>query len=139
MPDVVTPLLFVYGTLKPSAQTVLGRTERDRLLAASRSLGPARMAGRLYDLGPYPAMVVSETPDEVVQGDVLQLGDAPSVFRWLDPYEGIDPAHPEAGEYLRLVRSARLLDGEDVRAWVYVYRAPPADGRLVVDGVWEPR
>ena len=46
-------LLFVYGTLRLG-----GSNDIRRFGPHSRLVGPARVQGRLHDLGPYPGMVI---------------------------------------------------------------------------------
>jgi hypothetical protein len=46
-------LLFVYGTLRLG-----GSNDIRRFGPHSRLVGPARVQGRLHDLGPYPGMVL---------------------------------------------------------------------------------
>ena len=64
-----------------------------------------------------------------------------TVFAWLDRYEGIDPARPLAGEYLRTIDRIELfVDAASVRtvdAWVYVYRGALGRAREIPHGTWE--
>ena len=52
--------LFVYGTLLPTARSLLGSVERRRLSSEGTWLGDARVAGRLFDLG---ADLATPSPD----------------------------------------------------------------------------
>lgn len=95
-------LLFVYGTLRP-------RTSEER------SRYPWRLdavRGRLFDLGPYPALVELDHPGagwvegEVRPTTIRELEDV------LDPYENV-----AEGQYAR--RRTRTQAGLDV--WLYIY------------------
>jgi gamma-glutamylcyclotransferase (GGCT)/AIG2-like uncharacterized protein YtfP len=131
--------LFVYGTLMTSADGVrLGTRERRRLLREARSHGAATMPGRLYDLGAYPALVVSDAPGDIVHGEVLHLTNAASVFAWLDRYENALPS-AERKDYERVQRMARLASGANIEAWVYVYLGPVSEARRIAGGRWQPR
>jgi Gamma-glutamyl cyclotransferase, AIG2-like len=69
MPD----LLFIYGTLHPDrAPSAIAKTAR--LL---KPLGRATIQACLYDLGPYPGVILSNNPADIVPGELFQLPDAP--------------------------------------------------------------
>lgn len=139
-----TRFLFVYGTLMSTARGVMGRGQRARLQQAGRIVGPAAVSGRLYDLGSYPGLVV-ESPMHRAAGRVIgelhELASPATVFTWLDRYEGIDPANPLAGEYLRTIDRIELIGdaatGRTVDAWVYVYRGALGRAREIPNGTWE--
>lgn len=114
-------LLFVYGTL------MRGHSAH-RLMTGLRWLGPAQAAGTLYDLGPWPGFQPGEG---VVEGELYAI-DAPAALLRLDDWEGIDPAAPEAGDYVRV---GLRLTRPAVRAWVYVYRGA-LTGAVRVSGRW---
>jgi gamma-glutamylcyclotransferase (GGCT)/AIG2-like uncharacterized protein YtfP len=101
------------------------------------SLGGATIAGRLYDLGHYPGLAISPGSDELVHGEVFRLSDPASAFTWLDAYEDVKPGDP-ASEYERVVRTAQLVSGDEIEAWVYVYRGNVARARRVAGGRWQP-
>ena len=133
----MTDHLFVYGTLMRAASaSPLGRDMRARLEREATWRGAATTAGRIHDLGSYPVLTPAGEPGEIVHGEAWQLGDADAVFRWLDPYEGIE-AGRSVHEYARLVRRATLASGAAIDAWVYVYAgAVPASARRLADGRW---
>jgi gamma-glutamylcyclotransferase (GGCT)/AIG2-like uncharacterized protein YtfP len=131
-----TSHLFVYGTLMSAATGPLGRAERRRLQRQGVSLGPATTTGRLYDLGPYPALVASDDAADVVHGELFALHDAAATLRWLDAYEGIVPGDHDRSEYRRATRQVRLANGAQLTAWMYLYARDPAGARLLSDGRW---
>jgi gamma-glutamylcyclotransferase (GGCT)/AIG2-like uncharacterized protein YtfP len=127
-------LLFVYGSLMPSARARFGRGQRDRLAGQSTRVGAAVIEGRLFDLGSYPGLVAGVGE---VHGELLRLTSPDATFRWLDPFEGIDPDHPTANDYERTVRPVRQAsDGAAVDAWVYLWIKPVAGARVIADGRW---
>jgi len=102
----MTPsLLFAYGTLAPVGPNGS---------AAPGWIGDA-VRGRLYDLGPYPALVDHDEPSAGWVEGWVRAVDPIELTQVLDPYEGVDE-----GLYQRVVattRGGRL-------AWVYVYARP---------------
>lgn len=130
------PYLFVYGTLKSSHKGAFGQDKRDRLHRESRLLGPATASGRLFDLGDYPGLVAPDTPGDVVHGEVVELADPETSFRWLDAYEGIRTDTLHASEYHREPRRVRLASGTELTAWVYIYARDVSGARLVTGGTW---
>ena len=146
--------LFVYGTLRSTASSAMGRGQRARLDAASRIAGPATAAGYLFDLGGYPGLVLKR-PDGAsndagfianknmgrVTGELRELADPDDVFSWLDVYEGIGVNAQEADAYRREILPVihRDASGNEVvsRAWIYVYQGPLTGARFLSDGVWQ--
>lgn len=119
----VTQCLFVYGTLKRGFSNPWSR----RLWSHARFAGEASLPGRLYDLGPFPAFVEDASSGTLVHGEVAELSD-PGLLAQLDHYEG--------AQYARLLRRARMHDGREREAWVYVWRAPLANARFIPGGRW---
>ncbi len=121
--------LFAYGTLLTGALD----PAIDRLLACGVTrLGEARLRGRLHDQGGYPGLV--EANGGWVHGKLLRL--TKPVLATLDRYEGFDPARPQAGEFVRVMRRVEVAD-ESIDAWVYLLntrRARP--GPRIVGGDW---
>lgn len=99
--------LFIYGTLLPD----LVRPPFDVLVAKLTPLGAATIRGRLYDLGPYPGLVLDETGARV-HGEVFALPDDPALLASLDDYEG-------SCHYRRVECRAMAESGETVTGWVY--------------------
>ncbi len=95
--------LFAYGTLMTSVTSRLGTAQRIRLLRQSTPLGSATITAKLYDLGRYPGLVLTEDPGMVAHGELFQLTDPAASLRWLDAYEGIVPGDHEHNEYERRI------------------------------------
>ncbi|MEJ2345307.1 MAG: gamma-glutamylcyclotransferase [Gammaproteobacteria bacterium] len=128
--------LFVYGTLLSGT----GRRSLDRVLRRHlRPLYRARVRGRLYQVGRYPAAVPTDNGREHVQGHVVELRQAQRWLKWLDRYEDHRPDDPERGEYRReIVRSRRLADGRPLDCWIYVYTARPKFAHRIRSGSYRP-
>jgi gamma-glutamylcyclotransferase (GGCT)/AIG2-like uncharacterized protein YtfP len=113
-----TELLFVYGTL------LSGLSNHHHMVGAA-CLGPAIVQGALFDMGDYPAMLVSgelSAPLGPVLGELYKI-EAPHWPR-LDALEAVDPDSIENSMYLRRTAEVTWLAGEaqaTVRAQVYIY------------------
>jgi gamma-glutamylcyclotransferase (GGCT)/AIG2-like uncharacterized protein YtfP len=94
--------VFVYGTLKRGFGN-------HRLLAGSRYVGEATIAGRMHSLAAFPAVTLDGKP-ETIHGEVFEV-DAPTMER-LDRLEGV----PNFYHRLQVQTSAG-------GAWVYVMAA----------------
>lgn len=107
-----TELLFVYGTLLHEGRLrfVVGEASR------WHRLGSGTIAGRLYNVGPYPALRLSRRAHELVPGMVLEFCDGRDALACLDQYEDV-----AGGLYVRQRVVARLSDNGERQVWVYVY------------------
>jgi gamma-glutamylcyclotransferase (GGCT)/AIG2-like uncharacterized protein YtfP len=128
------PLLFVYGTLRPRLQgcdVPLARW----LATSAEHLGAARTRGRLYDLGPYPGLVLLPPvngPRGWIAGDVYRLPRPQQMLATLDRYEGgRAKARPR---FERIERPIRIRQYRSADAWLYVYRGPLATAAPIRDG-----
>lgn len=122
-----TDLLFVYGSLRCGAGHDMGAWLRERATAC----GAATVAGRLYAVGWYPALVAGEG---VVHGELYRLHHSGEDLRVLDVYEEVRGRDDD--EYERLLAEVRPASGPPVQAWVYFYRRPVAALRRVTTGDW---
>jgi gamma-glutamylcyclotransferase (GGCT)/AIG2-like uncharacterized protein YtfP len=89
-----------------------------------RYAGTARVRGRLYDLGPYPAAILDPQADGDIVGDVYLLPPDPAVIVSLDAYEGYDARYPERSLFRRVPVAVRLTDNQTMPCWMYVYNRP---------------
>ncbi len=113
-------LLFAYGTLGP----------RDRAAEARNGWQADAVRGRLFDLGPYPALVEPGDPEAGwVEGHVRPVEMA-ELQGPLDSYEGV-----AEGLYRRVV--VRTRNG--IWAWVYAYARPLPGGAIGPLVRWRPR
>jgi gamma-glutamylcyclotransferase (GGCT)/AIG2-like uncharacterized protein YtfP len=116
----MTTLLFAYGTLAPASPEVATRA----------GWMPDMVRGRLFDLGPYPALVDVDDPAAGwVEGYVCAI-DPETLAGPLDRYEGV-----AEGLYRRVLVPTR--GGRSV--WVYVYARPVPPGAVGPIGRWEGR
>lgn len=112
--------LFAYGTLGPA----------DPASAARDGWVLDAVRGRLYDLGPYPALVGWDDPAAGwVLGHVRPVAPA-ELTGVLDPYEGTDEDH-----FRRL--AIRTRGG--LAAWAYVYPHPIPEGARGPLDRWDGR
>lgn len=97
--------LFAYGTLGPVGNTRGGPARWE----------PDAVRGRLFDLGPYPALIdLDDTAAAWVEGHRRPVSLTELLLR-LDPYEGV-----REGLFRRDITTTR--SGQSV--WVYVYQRP---------------
>jgi gamma-glutamylcyclotransferase (GGCT)/AIG2-like uncharacterized protein YtfP len=111
--------MFVYGTLRSDS----GHAMAQLLSQSAQLLGEAFALGRLYDLGGYPGMVVTESVTDRVKGELYQirLFRLRATLRTLDDYEACSPAHPEPHNYHR--RVIRVSTSRTVVwAWAYLLK-----------------
>jgi gamma-glutamylcyclotransferase (GGCT)/AIG2-like uncharacterized protein YtfP len=114
--------LFVYGTLRSPFPNPYAR-----LLAERGTLvGRARIHGKLYDLGPYPGMLLSDAPEDWVIGELYRLHDPAQTLAILDDYEG--------PPYTRVTAPVRTELAEAIDAWVYIYNFPVTERQRVLSG-----
>lgn len=130
----IVPCLFVYGSLRPASPHPMARW----LARRSRSLGRAWVAGKLYALPGYPALVDAGEPDAHVWGELLALDRPRAVLAELDRYEQAGPAFPNP-EFRRVLRPVQADGAGEVRAWVYLYARPVTRLRPVESGEWRPK
>jgi indolepyruvate decarboxylase len=111
----MSTMLFAYGTLMPA----------DRDAADREGWRPDAVRGRLFDLGPHPALVDLDDPASGwVEGFVRPVTVAELETR-LDRWEEVDQ-----GVYRRVETISRA----SCRVWVYVYNRPlPAWARGPLD------
>jgi gamma-glutamylcyclotransferase (GGCT)/AIG2-like uncharacterized protein YtfP len=129
----MNPHIFVYGTLLSGT----GHPKGAQLGREARLLGAATIQGcSLYSLGRYPGLVEAADAQGPVHGEVYALNNPLVSLKWLDAYEGIVPGNHDQNQYERVERQVRLASGEEVSAWVYLYRKA-VTGRLpIASGRW---
>jgi len=98
-------LLFAYGTLAPETPDV----------ASQEGWMADAVRGRLYDLGPYPALVDHDDQDAGWVEGYIRPVSLDQLTGSLDSYEGVGD-----GLYRRVEATTR----EGRQVWVYVYARP---------------
>lgn len=116
--------LFVYGTLRRGQAGAAAQ----RLAGAARWLGPARLPGRVQDLGDFPAARDPSTPDQGVDGEIYALPADPArraaLLAELDAYERTGPQPAAPLPFERRQRLARLATGPVLDCAVYLWIGP---------------
>jgi gamma-glutamylcyclotransferase (GGCT)/AIG2-like uncharacterized protein YtfP len=136
----LTRHIFTYGSLMSTAEVMAGEGERRQLAAAARLVGPGSVAGLLFDVGPYPAAVLTSTGQERIHGEIWRL---PPRRAWLldilDRYEGCAHGSPEPFAYVR--RRVYVSDGSGrpVAVWMYLWNRPLGAMPRIAGGRWRGR
>jgi gamma-glutamylcyclotransferase (GGCT)/AIG2-like uncharacterized protein YtfP len=104
--------VFVYGTLKR------GECRAKFWPHPPVRVETATIRGRLYDLGPYPALGPG---DDLVSGEVWHLAPehVDETLRVLDEIEGASEL--KSAYYWRIVVSCHTEEGRDIEAWAYEF------------------
>lgn len=114
----MTPLLFVYGTLRRGSHHPMARL----LALHAPYLGAGHLNGRLYRLGRYPGAAISQHPNDWVRGDVFEMKVPQALLARMDRYEGLASGRKRLGEYQRAIAAIHLDNGSIRQAWVYLYK-----------------
>lgn len=114
--------VFVYGSLRKGC----GHPMHQVLGEGAHLDAMARLPGRLYDLGAYPALVPDATAQGTVLGELYRVPEPGRVLPLLDRYEGCTAEDQDPHEYRRERHTVVLDDGSTRVAWVYVYNRPVA-------------
>jgi gamma-glutamylcyclotransferase (GGCT)/AIG2-like uncharacterized protein YtfP len=101
--------IFVYASLRE------GQAERSMIAEHIGGSVPAVMSGRIYQLAEGLVGCV-DAADETMVGEVLELTDLAAAIPLLDNFQG--------EEFVRVLKPARLTDGSEVWAWVYMLADP---------------
>jgi gamma-glutamylcyclotransferase (GGCT)/AIG2-like uncharacterized protein YtfP len=117
-------LLFVYGTLRRDSAHPMARY----LESVSRFLGPATIAGRLYDFGWHPVLVAASRAEERVHGHLVELLDHEAVLKSLDQYEADPPG------FERRLTEVTDRDGRMHPVWTYFFTGPLGAAQLIASG-----
>ncbi len=132
---VTSDRLFVYGTLMRDFDHPMAQ-----LLSRSADfIGQARCQGRLYLVKHYPGMVLSDTPADVVFGELYRLKQPEALLREFDMYEACGEGFAEPTEYVRRRLVVTLADGAaseplSSQAWTYLYNWPVAHLPRIASG-----
>lgn len=117
---LLADMLFAYGTLGPA----------DLEIAARDGWAADAVRGRLFHLGPYPALIDLDREDaRWVEGFVRPVTERELIER-LDPYEGVNEG---------LYQRAATISRGGRRVWVYVYARPIPPGARELFRAWHER
>ena len=117
--------VFVYGTLRRGGSNAWR-------MAGATCLGAASVAGHLFRVSWYPALVLDPVSGPVA-GELWQV--SPSLLEELDRFEGVS-ADGAGGEYRRLRAALRLADGSAAEAWVWEWSAGVEGLSRIEGGDW---
>ena len=111
--------LFVYGSLRSGFQSPV----YEYISRFFKFIGEAKVKGKLYDLGTYPAGVPTNE-DSFIVGELYQAKNEHE-FSWaigqLDDYEGVDVEADEIQFYRRDATEV-IIRNESILAWIYWYK-----------------
>ena len=79
-------------------------------------------------------IVRADAFDLKTERTVALPGDPARSLRWLDAYEGCGEDDAEPHAYQRVITSVFLKCGQTIDAWIYYYRWPLGEARLLWDG-----
>ncbi len=121
--------LFVYGSLRSGFRSPV----YEYISRFFKFIGDAKVKGKLYDMGSYPAGVQS-SDDSFIIGELYQAKNEHE-FSWaigqLDDYEGVAVEADEIQLYRREVVDVHIND-KITPAWIYWYNGN-IGGREVID------
>jgi gamma-glutamylcyclotransferase (GGCT)/AIG2-like uncharacterized protein YtfP len=121
--------LFVYGSLRSGFKS----SAYEYISRYFSFAGNARVRGRLFDLGPYPAGIPDN--ESFIVGELYTLRQ-PQEFGWvigqLDDYEGVSVEPDEVQLYRREFVDVMLDDHTTAFAWIYWYNGS-VDGKPAIE------
>ena len=129
--EPVNNQLFVYGSLRSG----FNHPAYAYISTHFTLVGSAKVKGRLYDLGSYPAAL--PTNDEAfILGELYTLKEEQE-FSWaiaqVDDYEGVNPEPGETALYVRKVTTVYIND-QTTTAWIYWYNNDVEGKPLIASG-----
>jgi gamma-glutamylcyclotransferase (GGCT)/AIG2-like uncharacterized protein YtfP len=129
MSDSRVHKLFVYGSLRSGFKS----PAYEYISRYFQFVGEAKVRGRLYDMGIYPAGVSSED-EKFIRGELYEIKD-PLEFEWaigqLDDYEGVAVEPDEVQLYKRDLTDVYIGNRVE-KAWIYWYYGD-ITGRPVIE------
>ncbi len=123
--------LFVYGSLRSGFHSPV----YEYISRFFKFIGEAKVKGKLYDLGTYPAGIAT-TEDSFIVGELYQAINEHE-FSWaigqLDDYEGVSVEADEVQLYRREVAEVHIND-KTTDAWIYWYNGDVSGKPLIASG-----
>ena|SRR5215471_12671539 len=121
--------LFVYGSLRSGFKS----HAYEYISRFFSFVGDAKVKGKLFDLGTYPAGVPSDE-DTYILGELYTIKQEPE-FPWaigqLDDYEGVAVESDEVQLYQRGLVDV-IINDSTTRAWIYWY-VGGVEGRPLIE------
>jgi gamma-glutamylcyclotransferase (GGCT)/AIG2-like uncharacterized protein YtfP len=126
--------LFCYGTLM-RGETNYHLLDPDRNII---SVMQARLRGRLFELGNFPGMILSESPDQWVSGELFQLREMGKILARLDATEDFEGYGSAGSLYRRAIMRVTVYGAQHYLAWIYLLEHEPR-GSVIPSGKWRDR
>jgi gamma-glutamylcyclotransferase (GGCT)/AIG2-like uncharacterized protein YtfP len=121
--------LFVYGSLRSGFRS----PAYEYISRYFDLVGLAKVRGKLFDLGDYPAAQPS-TENKFIIGELYRIKNE-TEFSWamgqLDDYEGVHVDFDETQQYRRDIAEVDI-DNKITNAWVYWYHGD-VSGKPVIE------
>src|SRR6185503_15578888 len=126
-PDVYQ--LFVYGSLRSGFRS----PAYEYISRYFDLVGEARVRGKLFDLGEYPAAKPTDD-DKFIIGELYRIRQQ-NEFSWamgqLDDYEGVHVGFDETQLYRSEIAEVQI-NNEKTNAWIYWYHGD-IEGKPVIE------
>jgi gamma-glutamylcyclotransferase (GGCT)/AIG2-like uncharacterized protein YtfP len=123
--------LFVYGSLRSGFHSPV----YEYISRYFSFAGNARVRGKLFDMGSYPAGLPTNDNHFVV-GELYRIKHE-NEFSWaigqLDDYEGVSVEADEVQLYRREITEV-YIDGQVTHAWIYWYNGDVSGKPLIPSG-----
>ena len=123
--------LFVYGSLRSGFQS----PAYEYISRYFSLVGNARVRGKLFDLGTYPAGIKTNDNTFIV-GELYNIKNE-NEFAWaigqLDDYEGVTVEPDEVQEYRREITEVHF-NNSITHAWIYWYHGDVSGKTLIQSG-----
>jgi gamma-glutamylcyclotransferase (GGCT)/AIG2-like uncharacterized protein YtfP len=123
--------LFVYGSLRSG----FNHPAYAYISNHFTLVGSAKVKGKLYDLGAYPAALPT-TEEYFIQGELYDLKEEQE-FSWaiaqVDDYEGVNPEPGEVALYIR-EKTTVYINDQTTDAWIYWYNQDVSGKQLIASG-----
>ena len=123
--------LFVYGSLRSGFHSPV----YEYISRFFKFIGEARVKGKLFDLGAYPAGICTDD-DCFIIGELYQVKNE-CEFSWaigqLDDYEGVFVEADEVQLYRREITEVEM-NNEVTNAWIYWYNGDITGKTFIASG-----
>ena len=119
MEKLISGYLFVYSSLRVGFHT----PEYEYIRQYFTFLGPAKVRGKLSDMGDYPVGTPS-SEKYFIRGELYRINDETEfsfAIGQLDDYEGIAPEEEQSSSYKRELALVFREGKDEVYAWTYWY------------------
>ena len=123
--------LFVYGSLRSGFKS----PAYEYISRFFSLLGEARVRGKLYDMGSYPAGIPT-AENQFIHGELYRIKEE-NEFSWaigqLDDYEGVTVEPDEVQLYRREITDV-FINGQVTQAWIYWFNGDIKERTLIASG-----